>query len=69
MTVNEIGDSSSNCSVCNVFYVRVWNGTGVARMLNNPDTSTMDNLIKGLIALGEPISKIAACLLLCTSGN
>lgn len=43
--------------------------SGVARMLNNPDTSTMDNLIKSLIALGEPISKIAACLLLCTSGN
>ena len=39
--------------------------SGVARMLNNPDTSTMDNLIKALIALGEPISKIAACLLLC----
>ena len=43
--------------------------SGVARMVNNPDTSTMDNLIKSLIALGEPISKIAACLLLCTSGN
>ena len=40
--------------------------SGVARMLNNPDTSTMDNLIKALIALGEPISKIAACLLLCS---
>ena len=43
--------------------------SGVARMLNNPDNSTMDNLIKGLIALGEPISKIAACLLLCTNSN
>ena len=43
--------------------------SGVARMINNPDTSTMDNLIKGLIALGEPISKIAACLLLCTNSN
>lgn len=43
--------------------------SGVARMLNNPDTSTMDNLIKALIALDEPVSKIAACLLLCTSGN
>ena len=43
--------------------------SGVARMLNNPDTSTMDNLVKGLMALGEPISKIAACLLLCTNGN
>ena len=43
--------------------------SGVARMLNNPDTSTMDNLIKGLIAMGEPISKIAACLLLCTNTN
>ena len=40
--------------------------SGVARMLNNPDTSTMDNLIKALIALGEPVSKIAACLLLCS---
>ena len=43
--------------------------SGVARMLNNPETSTMDNLIKALIALGEPIGKIAACLLLCSSGN
>ena len=43
--------------------------SGVARMLNNPDSCTMDNLVKSLIALGEPISKIAACLLLCASGN
>ena len=43
--------------------------SGIARMINNPDTTTMDNLIKGLIALGEPISKIAACLLLCTGRN
>ena len=43
--------------------------SGVARMLNNPDTSTMDNLIKALIALGEPISKIAACLLLCSNNG
>ena len=43
--------------------------SGVARMINNPDTTTMDNLIKGLMALGEPISKIAACLLLCTDSN
>ena len=41
--------------------------SGVARMLNNPDTSTMDNLIKSLIALGEPISKSAACILLCAN--
>ena len=27
--------------------------SGVARMLNNPDTSTMDNLIKGLIAIQQ----------------
>ena len=27
-------------------------------MINNTDTTTLDNLIKGLIALGEPISKI-----------
>jgi len=43
--------------------------SGIARMINNPDTTTMDNLIKGLIALGEPISRIAACLLLCTGSN
>ena len=43
--------------------------SGVARMVNTPETSTMDILIKSLIALGEPVSKIAACLLLCTSGN
>ena len=27
-------------------------------MINNTDTTTLDNLIKGLIALGKPISKI-----------
>lgn len=43
--------------------------SGVARMLNNPDTTTLDSLIKGLIAMGEPVSKIAACLLLCTNAN
>ena len=43
--------------------------SGVARMINTPEASTMDNLVKSLIALGEPVSKIAACLLLCTSGN
>lgn len=43
--------------------------SGVARMIKRPDTSTMDNLIKGLLTLGEPISKIAACLLLCPSAN
>lgn len=44
--------------------------SGVARMVNNPDTSTLDNLMKGLIALGAPISRIAACLLLCSgAGN
>ena len=43
--------------------------SGVARMINNPDTSTMDSLIKALMVLGEPISKIAACLLLCSSSN
>ena len=32
--------------------------SGVARMLNNPETSTMDNLIKALIALGEPIGRL-----------
>ena len=43
--------------------------SGIARMINNPDACSMDNLIKGLIALGVPISKIAACLLLCAGGN
>ena len=38
--------------------------SGIARMINNPDSSTLDNLMKGLIALGTPISRIAACLLL-----
>ena len=42
--------------------------SGVARMINTPEACTMDNLVKSLIALGEPVSKIAACLLLCTSG-
>ena len=44
--------------------------SGVARMINHPDTSTMDNLIRGLVALGAPISRIAACLALCAgAGN
>ena len=44
--------------------------SGIARMINNPDSSTLDNLMKGLIALGTPISRIAACLLLCSgAGN
>ena len=44
--------------------------SGIARMINNPDSSTLDNLMKGLIALGTPIRRIAACLLLCSgAGN
>lgn len=43
--------------------------SGIARMVNRPETSSMDNLVKGLIALGVPISKIAACLILCTGTN
>ena len=43
--------------------------SGIARMVNRPETSSMDNLLKGLIALGVPISKIAACLILCTGTN
>ena len=43
--------------------------SAVARMTSKPDTCTIDNLMKSLMALGEPVSKIAACLLLCTSGN
>ena len=43
--------------------------SGIARMVNRPETSSMDNLVKGLIALGVPINKIAACLILCTGTN
>ena len=43
--------------------------SAVARMIGKPESSTIDNLMKSLMALGEPVSKIAACLLLCTSGN
>ena len=43
--------------------------SAVARMTGKPESSTIDNLMKSLMALGEPVSKIAACLLLCTSGN
>ena len=43
--------------------------SGVARTVNNPNSTTIDNLIRSLIALGEPISKIAACLLLCANSN
>ncbi len=43
--------------------------SGIARMVNRPETSSMDNLVKGLIVLGVPISKIAACLILCTGTN
>ena len=41
--------------------------SGVARMVGRPETSSMDNLMRGLMALGVPVSKIAACLLLCTN--
>ena len=43
--------------------------SGVSRMISHPDTSTMDGIIKGLVALGTPISRIAACLLLCASAG
>ena len=43
--------------------------SAVARMVGKPDSSTIDNLMKSLMALGEPVSKIAACLLLCTNSN
>ena len=43
--------------------------SAVARMTGKPESSTIDNLMKSLMALGEPVSKIAACLLLCTSSN
>ena len=43
--------------------------SAVARMTGKPESSTIDNLMRSLMALGEPVSKIAACLLLCTSSN
>jgi len=43
--------------------------SGVARMLNNPDTATIDSLIKAMISLGASVGRIAACLLLCTAAN
>ena len=43
--------------------------SGVARMINNPDSSSIDNLMKALIAMGTPISRIAASLLLCTAAG
>ena len=43
--------------------------SGVARMINNPDTATIDNLIKAMVAMGASVGRIAACLLLCTAAN
>lgn len=43
--------------------------SGVARMINNPDSSSIDNLMKTMIAMGAPISRIAATLLLCAAAN
>lgn len=43
--------------------------SGVARMINNPDSSTIDNLMKTMIAMGAPVSRIAATLLLCAAAN
>lgn len=43
--------------------------SGVARMINNPNTSSIDNLMKALIAMGAQISRIAASLLLCSSAG
>ena len=42
---------------------------GVARMINTPDTASMDSLVKGLVALGASVGKIAACLLLSSAAN
>ena len=41
--------------------------SGVARMINNPDTASIDALIKGLITMGASVSRIAACLMVCAS--
>ena len=38
--------------------------SAVARMTGKPESTTIDSLIKSLMTLGEPVSKIAACLLL-----
>ena len=43
--------------------------SGVARMINNPDTATIDNLIKAMVAMGASVGRIAACLLLCTAAH
>ena len=43
--------------------------SGVARMINNPDTATIDNLIKAMVAMGASVGRIAACLLHCTAAN
>ena len=43
--------------------------SGVARMINNPATATIDSLIKAMVSMGASVSRIAACLLLCTAAN
>lgn len=43
--------------------------SGVARMIRNPTTSSIDNLMKAMIAMGAPVSRIAATLLLCTAAR
>ena len=43
--------------------------SGVARMINNPDSATIDNLIKAMVSMGASVGRIAACLPLCTAAN
>lgn len=43
--------------------------SSVARMINTPDSSSIDNLMRALIVMGTPISRIAASLLLCTAAG
>ena len=43
--------------------------SGVARMINSPDSATIDNLIKAMVSMGASVGRIAACLLLCTAAN
>jgi len=43
--------------------------SGVARMINSPSSSSIDNLMKALVAMGTPVSRIAATLLLCTAAG
>ena len=38
--------------------------SGIARLERRPETASIETLIKGLVAIGVPLTKIAACLVL-----